>query len=315
MTLSATFLTLRLHRFEVAVFGLLAVLGIVLTILVAAELDAVGYTSTCLDASRTGALMPPGCEFKANQFYGIVSSRGAIVSTLTLLVPLAAAVLIGVAVVGREVERGTTRLAWALTPSRLRWLAQRVVPVLVFVVVIGLALGAAADRWLAASEPGIDPDNAFAAFGSRGPVLAARAIFALFLAIAVGGILGRALPALMVGALLTIVGLTGGSQVHSRILTSEAVVIDEPSSGDLWIDQRFRLPDGGLIGWEEMERIDPPPTEWTEETVWPTLPTVTIGIPGARYTEVSLREIGALGGGSLAALFITGVVVQRRRPG
>jgi hypothetical protein len=315
MTLSATRLTLRLHRFEVAIFGLLAALGVVLTIVVAAELDAVGYSSTCLESMRTGALAPPDCEFKANRFYGIVSSRGAIVAALTVLVPLAAAVLIGVAIVGREIERGTTRLAWALSPSRRRWLTQRVVPVLVFVVVIGLALGAAADRWLVASEPGTDPATAFAAFGSRGPVLAARAVFAFFLALAVGSVLGRALPALMVGALLTIVGLTGGSQVHARILASEAVVIEKPAPGDLWIDQRFRLPDGGLIGWEEMERIDPPPAEWTEETIWPTLPMVTIGVPGTRYTEVSLREIGALGGGSVLALLITGLVIHRRRPG
>lgn len=316
-TLAASRITVRLHRFELVVFGLLAALGVALTVIIAAQLDAVGYTATCLDAMRTGAATPHECEFKANEFWGIVSSRGWLVAGLSGFVPLAAALLLGVAVVGREIERGTTRLAWALTPSRMRWLAQRLVPVLLIVSVVGVVLGMAADRWLAASEPGIDPANAFAAFGNRGPVLAARAVFVFSLAVVIGALLGRALPALIVAVIVATVGIAGGTQVHQRILRAEATIIDENAMGpgDLWMDQRFRLPDGTLIGWEEIERYDPQPTEFNEDTVWPTLPQVTLGIPGHRYGEVALREIGALTGGSLVALAGTAVIVRRRRPG
>jgi hypothetical protein len=87
------------------------------------------------------------------------------------------------------------------------------------------------------------------------------------------------------------------------------------SPGDLWIDQRFRLPDGTLIGWADIERYDPPPAEFDDETIWPTLPQVTIGVPGTRYREIALREIVALGGGAVAALAATVAVIQRRRPG
>ena len=315
-TLGASRITARLHRFELVAFSVLAVLGVLATIVIAAQLDAVGWTGECDAAMRRGEVAA-GCEFKINEFYGIVSSRGWIVSGLTGFVPLAAALLIGVAVVGREIERGTTRLAWALTPSRMRWLAQRLVPVLLFVAVIGLVLGAAADRWIAAAEPGIDPANAFAGFGTRGPVLAARALFVLALAVAVGAALGRALPAVMVGGVIAIVGIIGGSEVHQRILRSEAVVIDEAAlgPGDLWIDQRFRLADGTLVGWEDVERYDPPPAEFDDETVWPTLPQVTIGIPGSRYGEVAVREIAALAGGTVVVLALTAAIVTRRRPG
>ena len=315
--LAAGRITARLHRFELVAFSGLALLGVLATIVIAAELDAVGWTAACSDAMRSGAATPRECEFRSNEFYGIVSSRGWIVSGLTGFVPLAAALLIGVAVVGREIERGTTRLAWALTPSRMRWLAQRFVPVLLFVAVIGLVLGAAADRWIAAAEPGIDPANAFAGFGTRGPVLAARALFVLALAVAVGAALGRALPAVMVGGVIAIVGIVGGSEVHQRILRSEAVVIDEATAGpgDLWIDQRFRLADGTLVGWEEIERYDPPPAEFDDTTVWPTLPQVMIGVPGSRYGEVAVREIAALAGGTVVALALTAAIVRRRRPG
>jgi hypothetical protein len=315
--IAAARITARLHRFELAVFGVLAVVGVLATILIGAQLDAVGWTATCDAAMRSGATTPRECEFKINEFYGIVSSRGWIVAGLTGFVPLAAALLIGVAVVGRELERGTTRLAWALTPSRMHWLAHRLVPVLVFVTIVGLVLGAAADRWLAASEPGVDPANAFAGFGQRGPVLAARAVFVFALAVAVGAVIGRALPAVILGGIIAIVGLVGGAEAHQRILRTEAIVIDEAAlgPGDLWIDQKFRLADGTLVGWEDVERYDPPPIEHDDETVWPTLPQVTIGVPGRRYGEVALREIGALAGGSLVALAVTAAVVGRRRPG
>ena len=79
-------------------------------------------------------------------------------------------------------------------------------------------------------------------------------------------------------------------------MVAEAVVIQDGQPGDWFIDQRFQLPDGSLVGWEEMERIDPPPAEFDENTVWPTLPMVTIGRrplsePAAAFDEaLSLKE-------------------------
>jgi len=307
--------TLRLHRFETVAFGLLAVLGVILAFLVAARLDAVGYGVECVLAMREGGASPRGCELKANEFYDIVSREAGLVSALLTFVPFVSALLIGVAVVGREIERGTTRLAWALTPSRLRWLAHRLAPVLVVVAVIGLLMGVAADRLLAATEPGMDPANALAQLGQRGPVLAARAIFVMSIGVVVGAVMGRALPALVVATVIAVVGIAGGSQVHDGILRSEATVIEQAGPGDRYFDQLFVLPGGRLVGWDEIEQHDPPPATFEDTTVWPTLPQVTLGISGTRYGDVQLREIGALAGGTLVALLLTALVVQRRRPG
>jgi len=308
-------ITLRLHRFEVVAFALLTALGVIATVVVSARLDAVGYGAHCVEAMRVGAV-PVDCEFKMNEFYGIVSESG-IVSSLSLIVPFVGALLLGVAVVGREIERGTTRLAWALTPSRLRWFLHRFVPVLLLVAGLTFVLGIAADRLLASTEPGLDPANAFAQFGFRGVILAARVVFVLALAVLVGTAMGRALPALIVAGIIATVGITGGSEVHGRILRSEAVAIEEAQAqaGDLYIDQQFRLPDGRLIGWEEVERYDPPPTDPNFTGEWPTLPTVNLAVPGSRYREVELREVGALAGGSLVLLLATAAIIQRRRPG
>jgi hypothetical protein len=273
-------ITLRLHRFEVVAFVLLAGLAMVGAFVVAARLDAVGYGRHCIDASMIGAPTPTDCEFKVNEFYAIASIEGGIVSTLIKTIPFLAALLLGVGIVGRELERGTTRLAWALTPSRLRWFAHRLIPVGAVVVVGTFLLGIAADRLIAAREPGLDPANAFADFGLRGVVLAARAGFVLCLAVLVGALMGRVLPALIVAGIVATIGIVGGIQVHAEILESEAVAIEEEDVqvGDLYVDQRFRL-------------------------------------PGTRYREVEIREVAALLGGGLVALVATAVIVQRRRPG
>jgi hypothetical protein len=308
-------LTFRLHRFEAVAFGLLAVTALVLSFVVAARLDAVGYGPECAVASRTGAATPPSCDLKINVFYGIASSEGGLVSAMTLLVGFTSAVLVGVVVVGREIERGTTRLAWALASSRLRWLRHRLVPVLLFVTALGLMLGLGADRLLAAREPGMDVANSLEGFGSRGAVLGARVVFVFSLAVAAGAVLGRVLPALIVAGLLAAIGIAGGAEIHDRMIAGEAVLTDDVQLGDRWIDQRFRLPDGRIIGWDEVERYDPPPTDPNTMDLWPTLPQVVLAVPGTRYAELAAREVAALAGGTLVALAITVVAVLRRRPG
>ncbi len=307
-------ITLRLHRFEVLAFAVLGVLGVALAFVVGARLDALSFDASCYDPT---GMRPPSrsCEAAMNQFYSMVEGEASKVTLLTTMVPFLAGLLLGVPVVGREIERGTTRLAWALSPSRQRWFLHRLVPVLLLVAGGSFLLGVAADRLLAATEPMLDTSNAFAAFGFRGVVLAARAVFVFALAVLVGAAMGRALPALIVGGLLAVVGITGGSQIHQQILRAEAIEMIEPGPGDLWMDQRFRLPDGRLIGWEEVEQYDPPPTDPNFTGEWPTLPQVTFGVPGSRYREVELREVGALAGGSLVALLGTALVIQRRRPG
>jgi hypothetical protein len=311
---AATRLTLRLHRFEVYAFAALVTLGFGLAVLVAARLDALQFDPRCYDP--TGLTEPStACRLAMDRFNEMVNNDAGKVTVIVGIVPFLGALLLGTPVVGRELERGTTRLAWALAPSRRRWFLQRLLPVLAVVTVGSLVLGIAADRLLAASSPGLDISNAFANFGFRGVVLAARAVFVFALAVHVGAVMGRALPALIVAGILAFVGISGGTQVHQRILRSEAVPLDNPTQGDLPTDQRFRLPDGRLIGWEDIQQYDPMPTDPNFNGQWPTLPGVEFGVPGTRYGEVQVREVAVLLGGALVALVATGFIVGRRRPG
>jgi hypothetical protein len=310
-------LAFRLNRFEIIVLGLLIGVVGVAAVLVAGDLDATGYGTTCL-ALGPDSPMPPACEEAGRAFYDIQNKQASPVQTLLIVLPFLLGVLVGVPLIARELERGTSRLAWSLAPSRTHWFLTRLVPVLLAVFVVSLVAGLAADRLMGATEPTADPFRSFAGFGGRGIVLAARATFIFAVGVAVGSVIGSVLPALIVTAAIAVIGLSGGSSVHNRILASEAVMAvganGDARPGDLFIDQRIRTPGGDIVTWEELYVLLPAPDDGTE---WPPpdYTFVALVVPAERYPEVQLREVGALAAGSLVALLIAGIVVRVRRPG
>ncbi len=306
-------LALRLHRFEILGFGVLVGLLSVAAVITAGMLDATGYGTHCWTGTNT-----PDCEAMGRAFFGLEQTQVPMVQSILVALPFLLGAMVGAPLVARELERGTSRLTWSLAPSRLGWLVFRVVPVAVIVFTLAFVAGAALDRLWAAISPDVDIANAFSGFGSRGVVLAARATFVFAVGVAVGAVMGRVLPALMVTAVIATVGLTGGSYVHSGILASEAVWVETASGtgapGDLFIDQRVRTPDGGVVTWDQLFTLVPQPEDGSN---WPPVgyTFVALVVPGERYRFVELREVGALAGGSLAALGIAGLAVRRRRPG
>ena len=285
----------------------LAVAGFV----VAAQLDALGYSPVCFASTDP---VPTWCNAKGEAFYALRGSLADPIAGLLVAVSFGSAVFLGVGIVGRELERGTTRLAWSLAPSRRRWYLARLVPILAVLAALTFLAGITADRLTAAGSPGLDVGNAFDGFGTRGVLVAARAFFIFALAVAVGSVVGRALPAVIVAIALAWVGLSYGESIHERIIRTEAVILDgdESRRGDRYVDQLFRLTDGRLVGWDVINQIDPPPAdgEWI-----PQYPMVTLVVPREHYRFVETREALVLTGGSVVALAFAGVVVVRRRPG
>jgi hypothetical protein len=236
-----------------------------------------------------------------------------------IIVTYVIGLFLGVPIVGRELERGTVRLAWSLGPSRWRWFAARLVPVVVVVAVLTFLAGVAADQWFAAANPGLDTSQAFGSYGTRGGLLASRAIFIFAVAVVVGAIIGRSLPGIIIAGLVVTIGLYGGLNVQQRILATEAVAIPVDQNGqgfngngDLYIDQKFVLADGTLVGWEYFSNDGNGPYD---EFGNPAFPMVQLVVPGERYRFVESREAAVLAGGSLVALLLAGFVVARRRPG
>lgn len=314
MSLTWARLTFRLSRFELLVFGGIIVLFVVATALTAAWIDSLRPPAECLASSGE---VPAGCEARLNDWYNAQGGVTGLSYGLLVFLSFTAGVFLGVPIVAREVERGTTRLAWSLSPSRTRWFLARMVPILVVLGVVTFIGGIAADQFVGATTPNVDLSNAFTAFGFRGLLIASRALFIFGVAVLVGAVMARALPAVILTAAIATIGLAGGEQVHQRILASEAVAIPVDLNdngpgrpGDLYIDQKFVLPDGSLVDYGYFGGADP-----YDEFGNPKYPIVSIVVPGERYRFVETREALVLAGGTLVALLLAGFVVSRRRPG
>jgi ABC-type transport system involved in multi-copper enzyme maturation permease subunit len=262
-------------------------------------------------------VFPVGCDLKSNAWYEAQNGVAGLSMGVLIFLSFAAGLFLGVPIVARELERGTARLAWSLAPSRMRWYLSRMLPVLIVLALITFVAGIAADRYVASTTAETDLANSFTNFGFRGLLIASRAVFLFAVGVAVGSIVGRALPAVILAAVIATIGLAGGERVHQMILASEAVVIpadqngnNNPRQGDLFIDQKFVLPDGALVDYGYFGGADPYDLNGN-----PKYPIVNLVVPGERYRFVETREALALAAGSLVALLLAGFVVSRRRPG
>ena len=316
MTLTWARLTFRLARFEVVAFGAVILALMTASVVAAISIDSVRPPANCFESTIDG--MPfPGCEQALNAWFSAQQGVVGLAAGLLIFISLAAGLFLGVPIVARELERGTTRLAWSLTPSRMRWYLARMVPILVVLAIVTYLAGIAAERFIAAVTPLEDLSNSFTAFGFRGLLIASRAVFIFAVAVAVGAIVGRVLPAVIFAAIIATIGLAGGEAVHERILEAEAVALpmDMNSNGatrpgDRYITQKFVLPDGTLADYSYFGGQDP-----YDQNGMPRYPIVMMVVPGERYRFVETREAAALAGGSLVALVLAAFVVSRRRPG
>ena len=311
MTLAEARLTLRLSRFELIAFGGVIVVLAIATVIAAAWVDSLRPAAECFATfSGTGVGGPvfssgstTACDAALNAWYSASGGTGVGVGLLIFL-SFAAAVFLGVPIVAREVERGTSRLAWSLTPSRMRWFLARMLPLLVVLAVVTFLAGVAIDRFTAASTQDPDLSKSFLVFGFRGLLIASRALFIFGVAVLVGAIFARALPAVIITAVVATIGLAGGERVHSMILEREAVAIPVSQDGSgpatvgaMFFDQKFVLPDGSLVGYEYFGNGSP-----YDDNGNPKYPMVAIVVPGERYRFVETREAVVLAGGSLVAL-------------
>jgi hypothetical protein len=311
---------IRPYRSELRV-GLL--LGVVLLIVVGGvvlRMVAFGIPATCFGSSPTIDCSPyrPGPIDEYGRTLGTLLGPATF---FTVAVPLIVAVVLGVALVSREIEQQTTVFVWSMTPSRVRWLLRLAALIGAFVVGLGLLGGILGDLLAAVQQPYIEPYRNFQGFGLRGPILAAAAFFAFGLVIPVGSVLGRQLPTLLLGGLLLAPALFGVSLVNDAWLRSEAqtFVIEHPEEpyplleGARQLDSLVRTPNGDIVSWEEAyarygEELNSAGSEGS-----PFLIAIRY-IPGDVYPLAVARLAVILAVVGLGGIALTALVVTRRRP-
>jgi ABC-type transport system involved in multi-copper enzyme maturation permease subunit len=307
--LTATRLTYRINRFELLAIGVATVLAVTVSAAVVAWLTQSGYT-TCR-GDEFGNLSPRCLNMSVIGDWVLRIDRVSL--TLVPIFPFIAGLILGAPLVARELDRGTARLAWSLSPSRLRWYVHRIAPVLIALGATAMVIGIAADRLLGAQITDEDLANSFVGFHGRGVLVATSALLIGSTAIAVGAVIGRTMQTLLLSLVLGGLLLTAVSEIDQKFIMPTETVVDASgnySDRNLFIDSRFQLPDGSLATWEELVAVDPSVME-----NGPNYPNVSLIIPGERYRSVETRQ-------AVAELVITALmlvagalVVLRRRPG
>ena len=308
-------LTFRMHRFEVGAIVILAALLILGSIIVSWALANVGLSPECQRLAETGEL-PDSCVV-AFETFNKIASLASPISLLTTLFPIIAGLLIGGPIMAREIERGTTSLAWSLSPSRLRWFLHRVVPMALLLVAVSFAVGAAADHLTHALSPQADLSASFVGFRFRGVLLATQAFLLASTAVAVGALFGRAVPTFLLSLILGMLTIVAVGLIHRQLLLAEVAIQRQVgdnffiSNADLYIDSRFELPDGRLMTAEDVFIFDP---QAFEGEFGQKYPNVSLIIPGERYRVVEAREAAIEVVIGLVFLAGGALVVTRRRP-
>lgn len=227
--------------------------------------------------------------------------------------PVIAALLAGVALVGKEIDQRTTVLAWSMAPSRVRWLLLRVAPTVVLLTLFGLIAGGLVDFLASLEQPAVDQAHNFSGLGLRGLAIPGSCILVFGIALLVGSVAGRVLPALLLSAGLMVAAFVAISNVDDRLLFADSVIADAYEQGDSAIDSMLRTPEGEVIGWQaaydrygpQFDQFGPPPG-FTQ---------VFRILPGSLYpwaaARLALIDV-AVGAFAIVGTFV--VVVRRRRP-
>lgn len=311
-------LTLKQHRFEVGAGALAMVLIGAAALWVNSRMLGVIVPSGCFEAwlNQGPFEVDPQCEGPVRQFFEINEYEAGKVFAAMAVLPIAAGLLVGVALVGRELEARTAQTAWALEASRFRWFVRQLWPVLL-VLVVTTTFAAIAASILEATRR-IPYSYPFADLGLYGPIVVGRGFAALGLGLFVGAALGRTLPAFIVSAVLSFVLISTAGSANWQWASIQPRVVLEGSDAQTGIgfDQRWRTPDGRLLAEEEVYPLAPPeasddPYTWLTQNGYET---VALGITAETARGWESIELAGFAGLGLVLVLGTVVVVDWRRP-
>ncbi len=201
MMATSTWLTWKMNRFEIV--AVVALLGLLIASawIVTGHITGLGLSDACWPRTEDGNYATAACDDLMNRFYSITSGEGSLVRIGLALVAPIAGLILGVPVVARELELRTTALAWSLQGTRRRWLAARTIPMLLVGLVAFLILGAVGSLFFGALARG-SQSQALTEVASDGLALVARALSAFGVALLMGAMVGRTMPAFIVAAVV-----------------------------------------------------------------------------------------------------------------
>ena len=255
-------LALRLQRFEVVAVIVAALVIGLSALVVRVRLDSTGVPAECwvqwFGQGLTGPVpstQPTDvCTAVVQAFLSINEEEAGKVMAAMAILPLFIGLFLGVPIVAREIEAGTAPTVWALVGDRRRWLVGRLVPILVILVVSLGFLAVASDVLWAGRSPW-EPIPNMSDVGLHGPGIVAKGLAVFGLALLAGAIIGRTLPAVLIGVVLCFLLYTGAGIAQSAWMQAEAqkhvtASTESPEvlfPGGTYFSQAWVGPDGQLI--------------------------------------------------------------------
>lgn len=311
-------LAYRLQRFELVTLmaGTLAFGATAL--LVANRLDALRAANpNCFAPALVNA---PVCDGTAGQ-WEFWATIAAYVLRAAWALPFVVGLILGVPIVAREVEQRTGAIVWSLGTSRRRWLMHRTWPVLALAVA-ALAVVALTSQVVSAAAL---PDRHLAAdftwYDRRGPLLLVRGVLAFGIGLLAGVVLGRVLPALVAGVVLTLLvmgGIAGSTQAWRATDTAVTLSSTDAAAG-IVLGRHIQTADGRRLSLADAEAQHVIPRNLVPNQASPP-PNFTFGqevidyVPGDHLSTWLARESALT---AVVALLIgvgAMVLLARRRP-
>jgi hypothetical protein len=317
-------LSFRMHRWEV----LASAAGVAI---LAAVMLWFAWQMRTLAATDPGCVDPtgyaPGCTQLGQRFYEL-SSKAEWLSYFSWVAPFGMGLVLGVPLVSREIEHRTASIAWTLSRSRVRWLAQRVAFLALVLVALLLVVAVVGEVLASAQMPAQHLDRDFAWYGRRGGLIVVRGLASLGIGVLVGAWLGRVMPALLVAVFASVLIFSGISLGMDRWMEGDAIVqaFDADRAGGRQLGPRVLLPSGELIDYGELQRRGLAYEVIVDDQLYAKPEDIghlnrLVGydrylvVPGSLYSQIVVRESAVVGGTAILLALATAGVVRRRRPG
>jgi hypothetical protein len=316
------------QRWEVLLLGLGVVVAIGLMLWLTSQLLGITALHPECDffLNEDEFALPAGCDI-ASQSFGQAYGNAEIFLRNGWLFGFGVGLVVGVPLVARDIEHGTAHLAWTLGRSRTRWLLRRIAfGALVVAVLLG-GLAVVTDVLGAAMQPNDDLSRSFHFEGNRGVIIVARGILALGVGVLVGAILGRQLPALLLGLIVTGLMYAAVTFAVGRWNESEAIEgwYDQDLGAPLFVGSGVRLASGDRLSMGEFYGDGREAFQSDDGQLYATAADAEaerdpIGqeyilvIPGERYPEIMARASLVTAGAGVLLMIGAGLVTGRRRP-
>ena len=297
--------TFRQHQFEIVA------LGAILTLITVGILAIMAIWATLPFAECVAATEMTARCYAANETIQVLVAIGMPLLVAAVAGPAVAGVILGAGLVSKEIERGTAVMPWTMGRSRRRWLLERVLVIAALVGAVALALAVITDSIVVMFEP-TPLDRSLFMYEVRGWMVPARGLVGLAAGVLAGALMGRAVPALITGALVASLCCLGVYSIGNELNMAQAIEYEGP--GGLYVASIVRDHTGTIVSDQEaFDRFPADDPDWQQkfeaEFTW-----YQVGVPGSQSRIVTGREVLMLGGLALLMTACAMLVVERRRP-